>query len=147
MKKYHAVPRTKPRYNPALTQVVTRPDSCGYQSQVPAGGKLSCDYLSMRFSRLQCPEDRSTGHENERPTDRPTREKKRRVGSFRCSRRTRRGEEEPESRWFKEEEEEEEPREEAHKVMKRKRERKGRVSSSRQKQIAIVCAEPRQCRA
>lgn len=28
-----------------------------------------------------------------------------------------------------------------------KREREGRVSSSRQKQIAIVCEEPRQCRA
>lgn len=34
-----------------------------------------------------------------------------------------------------------------HGVEDEEREREGRVSSSRQKQIAIVCEEPRQCRA
>ncbi|KAK1125831.1 hypothetical protein K0M31_005369 [Melipona bicolor] len=123
MKKHRAVPRTKPRYNPALTRVPTL---------------------------LQRPEDRSTGHENERPTNSREETPRRQFSLF--ARNEKRSENE--SKGFKEEEEEEEgeegeeePREEAHEVVKRKRERQGRVSSSRQKQIAIVCAKPRQCRA
>lgn len=90
----------------------------------PAGGKLSCDYLSMRFSRGVSQGIVSRGGEDELSST-WTRGDGGGGGVSGVVGGRRRGG----TGW------------------RMKREREGRVSSSRQKQIAIVCEEPRQCRA
>lgn len=123
------VPRTQSLWN--LTCVYAR-DSAGFVDKratraLPAGGKLSCDYLSMRFSRTLVSQRSFHG-----PGDRSREKREKRSSSGSDGKRAAEGRR---------------ARRRGGTVRERKREREGRVSSSRQKQIAIVCAEPRQCRA